>query len=114
MMIEDWKSLQMEYEEDGAPLSLSQDLSQSAGLLSLTRVGSQRVIQLSAEFMLFFSVFDVENGERELALVEYNFLQFQPSKIVAYVVLSLKMSSSVVKCYINCHKPLTYHSCKSR
>lgn len=30
---------------------------ENAGLLALTRVGSRRVIQISAGFMLFFSVF---------------------------------------------------------
>lgn len=30
--------------------------SENAGLLALTRVGSRRVVQISAGFMLFFSV----------------------------------------------------------
>lgn len=30
---------------------------ENAGLLALTRVGSRRVIQISAGFMIFFSVF---------------------------------------------------------
>jgi len=33
--------------------------SQNAGLLGLTRVGSRRVVQISAGFMLFFSIFGI-------------------------------------------------------
>jgi len=35
-------------------------LSENAGLLGLTRVGSRRVTQISAGFMFFFSILGVE------------------------------------------------------
>ncbi|KAF5775042.1 putative S1 domain, XPG/Rad2 endonuclease, XPG-I domain, nucleic acid-binding protein [Helianthus annuus] len=41
---------------------------ENSGALALTKVGSQRVIQISAAFMLFFSVFDESSSNKNTSL----------------------------------------------
>ncbi|KAJ0657497.1 putative XPG/Rad2 endonuclease, XPG-I domain, nucleic acid-binding, RNA-binding domain, S1 [Helianthus annuus] len=41
---------------------------ENSGALALTKVGSQRVIQISAVFMLFFSVFDESSSNKNTSL----------------------------------------------
>nr|TKS08191.1 hypothetical protein D5086_0000108410 [Populus alba] len=59
----------LRYQDMGVPLlclllysAVVLDGCENAGLLGLTRVGSQRVVQISAGFMLFFSVLSAEDS----------------------------------------------------
>ncbi|KAI5604080.1 hypothetical protein BDE02_01G261700 [Populus trichocarpa] len=66
-----------------------QPIHENAGLLGLTRVGSRRVVQISAGFMLFFSVLSAENSGLFLLPIPLPIVAALYCVLFAYAVLQL-------------------------
>uniref|UniRef100_A0A3Q7ERY7 Uncharacterized protein n=1 Tax=Solanum lycopersicum TaxID=4081 RepID=A0A3Q7ERY7_SOLLC len=71
---------------------------ENVGLLALTRVGSRRVIQISAVFMLFFSVLVMANKQENLELF---LLQYLCQSLELYIVSCLPSCVFAILCLLD-------------